>query len=69
MELEPYDRPCQLMQETVRLVKEYGVSEASLKTRLPYGWLQKLVGGQFQNPSVNRVVHAYEVLSSRKLAI
>ena len=62
-----FDQPCPLMKETIRLIREKGVEVTAFETRVPFGWLNKLVGGHFRNPSVNRVAHVYEKLSGTKL--
>lgn len=61
------DEPCFLMKETIRLIQERGIQESSFITHLPYLWLKRLVAGNFKNPSVNRIVQAYEKLTGTKL--
>jgi hypothetical protein len=69
MKEKTYDQPCLLMRATIRLVKETGVDETTIRTHVPTAWLQKLIAGKFRNPSVNRVVHVYEHLSKTKLKV
>lgn len=67
MQKSKFDQPCPLMKETMRLVRVKGVDATAFETRVPFGWLQKFIGGQFRNPGVNRISYLYEKLSGNKL--
>lgn len=62
-----FDEPDTLMQQTIQLVKQTGVDQASFQTQVPAGWLQKFCSGTFKSPGVNRIQHIYEILSNTKL--
>lgn len=59
-----------LMTETLRLLKNRGkktLPEIHDETGIPFYWLRKFIGGEIDDPSVNRVQILYEYLSGRKL--
>ena len=60
----PYDAPGDLLKETLRRLKNCGMSldDVAKVTNLPRDWLGKLSAGQIQNPSVNRIEYLYDFL-------
>ncbi len=58
-----------LMRETLRLLKarRETLVNISTETGIPFYWLRKFLGGEVDNPSVNRVQRLYEYLSGRTL--
>lgn len=61
--------PGSLMTETLRLLKERKETLINIsdKTEIPFYWLRKFLGGEINDPSVNRVQRLYEYLSGTQL--
>jgi len=62
-----FDQPQSLMLATIKLAKERDLVTISFETNIPFYWLRKFITECYKNPSVNRVQHLYEHLTSSKL--
>lgn len=63
--------PLSLMVETLRLLRERKstLPEVAVSAGIPFYWLRKFLGGEIQDPSVNRVQKLYEYLKGHQLEV
>jgi hypothetical protein len=65
------DQPGSLMASTLTLLKDDKRTSLDIhkETGLSFYWLKKFGNGCMENPSVNKVQHLWEFLSSKKLNV
>lgn len=63
--------PESLMATTMELLKarQQPLTEIQSATGISFYWLRRFLGGEFSDPSVNRVQKLYEYLAQRKLQV
>lgn len=64
---DAFDQPGSLMTRTIELLKQKDLLQIYSETKISFYWLRKFVGGEFKNPSVNRVQYLYEHLTNTRI--